>query len=84
MRSRVRELLQKVLLVCLLQQHDHVVKKKNAQLNRTLLDAQVALVDKLVVGEVDVLELVGRFLLIRRLVELPLDRAEPVEKISIE
>lgn len=77
MRSRVRVLLQPILVVLLLQQHNHVVEEKHTQLDRSLLDGQQPVVDELVVGQVEVLEFDRRFLLVRRLIELSLDRTEP-------
>jgi hypothetical protein len=58
-------LLQQILVVLFLQQHDHVVKKQDPKLDGALLDGQQAIVNELVVCQIDVFELVGRFFVVR-------------------
>lgn len=65
---RISKLLQQIFVVLLLQQHNHVVEEKNAKLDCAFFDGQQPVMDELVVCEVDVLELVGRFFLVRRFV----------------
>lgn len=64
MRCRIGELLQQILIILLLQQHNHVLEKQNTKLNGALSDRQQAVVSELVVGQVDVLKLVWRFFVI--------------------
>ena len=60
----------------LLKQNDHVFEEKHAELDSAFLDGKKSIVDELVVDQVDVLELIGSFLLVRGLVKLLLDRSE--------